>query len=160
MYKNLSIAVLLVAFGLVAMRSNGLPPSGQNAPVVVAKVVLENQTNAIPTTTVFTPTVSGLYRIHAYMTVPGSANSSNPGYWQMNLGWTDQAGVEAVGDVIQTFANATPPGAFGFGTTGVPGVVLLVQSEAGQPITYSVTGAGTPYDNGTYSLFFAVERLF
>jgi hypothetical protein len=160
MYKNLSIVLLLLALlGVAVTRSNGLPPSGQSGPVVVAKVVVENQTAAIAPTTVYTPTVSGLYRIHAYMTVPVAANSQNPGNWYMNLGWTDEAGVEAMNGFIQTFAASTPPQAYGEGLSGVPGVVLMVQSAAGQPITYSVTGNSPPYDNGTYSLFFTVERL-
>jgi hypothetical protein len=159
MYRNLSIVLLLVLLGVVVTRSNGLPPSESAAPSIVAKVVVENQTAAIPTTTVYTPRVGGLFRISTYMTVPVAVNSTNAGNWYMNVGWTDEAGVEQIDGFMLTFAGSTPPEAYGETTSSTaPGSVILVQSASGQPITYSVSGDSNA-DNGTYSLFFTVERL-
>jgi hypothetical protein len=60
------------------------------APTIVAKLALLDQTAAIPLTTLFTPTRTGLYRISAYgaMTVV----SPNSASWAVYLGWTDDSG--------------------------------------------------------------------
>jgi hypothetical protein len=163
MYKNFTIAILLATFGLVAMRSTGSPSAGSTPPAVVAKVVLQNQTAAIPTTTVYTPTVGGLYRISAYMTTP-IPNEQVGNYWTFNLAWTDEAGVESTpSGIVTSNTGFVPPGAWGsyfgeLGFTYVPGNVAIIQAVAGQPITYSVTSAVTS-NEGIYSLYFTVERL-
>jgi len=90
MYKNLSIAVLLVAFGLVAARSTSSPTSGSAS--IVATVSLPNQTAPLPSTVLFTPGTTGLFRVTAYMTeVVPLANNGSVDTWIYHLGWTDDA---------------------------------------------------------------------
>jgi hypothetical protein len=63
MYKKLSIALLIVAFGLVAIRATGIPASTPTSPTIVVKRRLVNQTAPIATTTIFTPAHDGVYRL-------------------------------------------------------------------------------------------------
>lgn len=162
MYKNLSIAVLLVAFGLVAASSTGSPAPTPSSPVIVKRVILANQTAPIPTTTLFTPASSGLFRVSVYMTTP--VPNSNSNLWVFNLGWTDAAGVENTNGngLVQATSNNQPPGAWGAlinGGIGTPDGIAVIQCVGGQPITYSVTPS-LESDLGTYSLYATVERLF
>jgi hypothetical protein len=159
MYKNLCIAVLLLAFGLVAMRSTGSPTAGSTPPAIVAKLTLPNQTAAIPTTVLYTPSQTGLFRVSVYMTTPVANESSN--YWTLQLGWSDEAGVENMGTfgLDETTSNATPPTAWGaVGSTGLPIGPAVIRCIGGQPITYSVSPTAQS-DLGSYSLYAIVERL-
>jgi hypothetical protein len=158
MYKNLSIAVLLVAFGLVAARSTGSPAPTPSSPVIVKKVILANQTAPIPTTTLFTPASNGLFRVSIYMTqvVPTQRNN---GYWLYNLDWTDDAGPEsgATQPIMQMYDGQMPPQAWGTFDTS-PGNVVILEGVAGKPVTFSISLSGTT-SGGTYSAYFTVERL-
>ena len=164
LYKNLSIAVLLVVFGLVAARSTGTPAPTTTSPTIVRKVVLVNQTAPIPTTTIFTPGASGLFRVSVYMTQvsPGGADDS----WSCNLNWTDDAGAESSSAVnfygiITMGVRQTPPNAYGsLSSSGNVGNVVTIEAVAGQPITFSVQPLlGRSGGDGTYSLYLTVERL-
>jgi hypothetical protein len=157
MYKNLSIAVLLVAFGLVAARSTGAPAPTLTSPTIVKKVALTNQTGPIPTTTIFTPGTSGLFRVSVYMTQAVAGNS--PDYWTVDLGWSDDAGKEAAATVSSSVGQV-PPMAWGFVSGSFqPGSVVTVEGRAGQPLTFDVTDAGGFGNDGSYSLYITVERL-
>ena len=133
------------------------------APTIVARIALVNQTAAIPTTTLFTPTSDGLYRISAYgaITTPVSPNGAN---WSVFFGWTDEAGMEGSGEPLVIIADFnTPQNAYGVctqganGTQSPAGCVLVVRSLAGKPLTYSVTAEFAA--GGTYELFITVEQL-
>jgi hypothetical protein len=155
-YKNLSIAVLLVAFGLVAARSTGTPAPNATSPVILKKLVLKNQTASIPTTTLFTPATGGLFRVSAYMTQTSPGTGS--GQWLLQMNWTDDAGQEydAIGGV---YDKATQSLAYCTATESelafVPCGATFV-ANAGTPVTYSVQGDG---GGGTYEVFLVVERL-
>jgi hypothetical protein len=159
MYKNLSIAVLLVAFGLVAARSTGTPAT-TSTPTIIKKAVFQNQSAPIPTTTLFTPGAVGLFRVTICMiqTIPNPSGN----YWVYHLAWSDDAGSETTlpnYGAIWVNSTQTPPIAWGGNAyaPGVPGSVVILQANAGQPVTFSVTGvAGSA---GTYSLYFTVEQL-
>jgi hypothetical protein len=120
-------------------------------------VVLPNQTATIPTTTLFTPGTTGLFRISAYMTqvatVSGSYNTT------FNLGWSDDAGQETTSvsaPPIQQPPEVFPPQAWGWNYEGGPGNTLTIQAVAGQPITFWTANSRSV---GTYSLYIVVERL-
>src|SRR5690348_14542890 len=92
MYRNLCVALslLFVAFGLMAARSAGVADSLPATPQIIQRVNLPDQTAPIPTTTLFTPTQGGLYRISAYMTASGELN----GGWTLSLQWRDDFAAE------------------------------------------------------------------
>jgi len=79
MYKTLCVAALLVGLLALTGRSSSAAPAPFTPPVTVAKGKLLNQTGLIPTTTIFTPTQTGLYRLSAYstQTVPVSGGDNS-----------------------------------------------------------------------------------
>ena len=163
MYKTVGISVLVLAtFAFTSgSRSADASPSGLPSPLIVARGKVLNQNQDIPTTTIFTPPVSGLYRISAYLTVTSSVLAGAD--HTFNLNWSDDAGAEAAADPLFVYGNQTPPSAYGTSPLAQvqnpgPGVVLTFQSVANVPVTYSVFG-GSPSDGCTYSLYYVVERL-
>jgi len=150
MYKTLCAAVLLVGtFALTGRNSAATQATSFASPQIVAKGRLLNERGAIPTTTIFTPPQTGLYRFSAYSTGPLSSAS---GYWNINLYWTDDFGPEWTTELLQN-ANG------GFGSVGWPsGTVGMFEVIAGQPVSYSITLA-TGDGGGSYSLYYTIERL-
>jgi hypothetical protein len=128
----------------------------------VAKAKLTNQTAQIPTTTIYTPAQTGLYRLSVYATLL-SAPCSTGLTWYVNLGWVDDAGVESINGLLSGYDCYLGPFlqlATSFtGVGNVPGgTVQVFEAKAGQPITYSVTEYGEP-DGTAYSLYYTLERL-
>jgi hypothetical protein len=156
MYKNISIALLLVAFGLVAAHSTGLPASSPTSPVIVVKRRLVNQTAPIPTTTIFTPAHDGVYRLSVYATLT-KLDPSSQSTWNLNAAWTDDAGSELSGLGFQY--GGGPIGQF-CGPEGylLGGVATTIEAKAGTPITYDMEQTG-PLDSSAYSLYYVLEQI-
>ncbi len=159
MYKAICVLAFLVAsFALTSgskiadASAGGLP-----SPVIVARAKLANQTAPIPTTTIFTPTQDGLYRISAYATV-AKADPNSQSAWSFGVQWTDDAGAGqlangvlfGIGNVSQAFIWEN---SFSLG-----GATVILEAKAGTPITYSMTQCCSP-DNSAYSLYYTLERL-
>jgi hypothetical protein len=106
----LSLAVGCI--GLMSGRSSGAS-NFSFSPQVVQRVALIGQTGAIPTTTLFTPSQKGLYRISAYMTATNLEGGQGSYSWVLN--WTDDAGAEIAN--FYFLADNAPPLAWGY--TGV-----------------------------------------
>src|SRR5258706_8586080 len=88
MFKTLCVAVpLLSTFALTQCRNSTVGPV---SPPIVARGKLLNQTAPIPTTTIFTPTQTGLYRLSVYGTVTTSTCSGS--YWSLNPQGADEFG--------------------------------------------------------------------
>ena len=153
MYKTLCVAVLLLStFALAQTRQPATPfPS----PLIVAKGKLVNQTAPIPTTTIFTPKETGLYRLTVYATVT-KADPNSQSSWSYLPGWTDDAG-EAFGSNLLLQGGNTP-GSFLFEGFWQLGAGLPLEAKAGTAITYAMTQSGPP-DNSAYSLYYTLERL-
>jgi hypothetical protein len=145
---TLSLAVGCI--GLMVGRSVGVANSSFS-PQVVQRVALIGQTGAIPTTTLFTPSQKGLYRVSVYMTTTNLEGGQGSYSWVLN--WTDDAGAEIAN--FYFLSNSPPPTAWGYtGGSDSPGGVATIEALGGQPITYSINGSGE-----TYSLYMVVERL-
>lgn len=150
MYKNLSIALLLVVFGLIAGRSIAKSDSAVTSPVIVKRLALMNQ-NGQTSATLFTPSRSGLFRMSVYM-VMTNGQASN---YEFDMSWSDDAGDETNGPVVDLGGKNWSFSATSNG--GPPGGVAVFEGVAGRPVIYSVvdnSGSG-----GTYSLYLVVERL-
>jgi hypothetical protein len=158
--KRLGLLVPIVAATfctLVLLSGSGTNSVGQSTnattyPHVVASVHRTNLTTTIPTTTLFTPTRNGLYRISPYMvtTVPVS---SDTGGWNLYLDWADDAGQEEwQGPIV--YANSVVPYAY-----NIPPSTFTFRANAGTPITYWVQVSGGDASGSTYELFFTVEQL-
>lgn len=151
-FKTLVVAVLLLPTFVLA-QSHKTPTS----PLVVAKGKLLNQTANIPTTTIFTPPQSGLYRLSVYgtLTTAGAVNASSN--WLYTPSWTDDSGVLTnAADIL--FSNNGAQGPFVWSQVNSIGATILLEAKGGTAITYSVTQDGPP-DGSVYSLYYALERL-
>jgi len=158
MYKTVGVAALLVGLLVLTGRNSSAAPAAFTSPVIVAEGKLLNQTTPIPTTTIFTPPQTGLYRLSVYSFVSTADSSSRLG-WNYTLNWTDDAGAESSNNILDVNSNAAPPlawasvGAFG----ASPGCVATFEAIARVPVTYSFLRNDA--DNSAISLYWIVERL-
>jgi hypothetical protein len=118
------------------------------SPRVVARMVLNDQTGAIGPITLYTPTVSGVFRVNTFiLTTVAGANSLTP-----IISFTDEAGPSQVSAcagcllVMDSRGNAW---------TGV----VAVYDETGYPLTFStaLSGGGTP--TAKYDVIVIVEKM-
>ena len=157
MYKTLRVAVLLIAtFAFTSgSRSADASPTTPPSPVIVARAKLVNQTSPIPTTTIFTPTQNGLYRLSVYATVTRTGSVATG--WQYDIFWTDDSGPQNGGQGLINGSDGNT-GSFTWTNAGNYGAVLVLEAAAGTPITYDILQQGAP-DNAAYSLYYTLERL-
>jgi hypothetical protein len=107
-------------------------------PKIVAQYSVTNQTSAITTTTIYTPTVTGLYRLSVYENGTNGAD--------ITIHWEDAL---------------NPANGFGFSCSSCAGVsgegfVLPISVTASTPITIETDAPGP---SGVYNLFITVERI-
>lgn len=147
MRKNLFIYATALWLGLhgTGFGQTATPPN----PQIVARVNLTGQTNPIPTTTIFTPPVDGLFRISGVM-VTTVANGDSSGTWGLGVNWSPDPGPQTLCCVIGT--NTRFVGGGGSVET------ITIRSDAGIPVTYFVQSTGNTQGT-TYEVFFTVERL-
>lgn len=149
MYKTLCVAVLLLPTFALAQ---GVSPQ------IVARAKLTHQTATIPTTTIYTPTQTGLYRLSIYATVSKSDPNSGSN-WIVGVWYTDDSGQQQpLGGLLEGYNSV--PGMFTIQNflTSLGGPTVTFNAKAGTPVTYSVTENGPP-DNSAYSLYYTLERL-
>src|SRR5260370_16235237 len=150
MYQILCAAILLwPTFALAQAHGPETPPFP--SPLIVAKGKFANQTAPIPTTTIFTPNQTGLYRMNAYATLTVSDPNSQ-GSWCFSVSWTDDRAAASEGSC--TFQNSFPGPFLWNGSAS--GAVVVFEDKAGVPITYSISLLGLP-DNSAYSLYYTLE---
>ena len=158
MFKALCVAVLLVPIFAIAQTTKASTTPPFASPVIVAKGKFVNQTAPIPTTTIFTPPQTGLYRLSVYATLTKSDPASLSS-WSYGVNWTDDTGAQQYGGGVQFAAGNSPTGQFTFENffdNGGPTVVF--EAKAQTPITSTMTQIGPP-DNSAYSLYYTLERL-
>ncbi len=158
MYKALCVVALLLA--IFALTSGSKPAdasaTGLPSPVIVARGKVLNQTLPIPTTTIFTPEQTGLYRLSVYATLTAGAENTNS-YWSYNPVWTDDSGVLSnAGGIL--FSNDGSKGSFDWSNVNTIGSTIVLEAMAETAITYSVSQYGPP-DGSVYSLYYTLERL-
>jgi hypothetical protein len=157
MYKSACVVVvLLAAFAFKPGSMSDASPTTAIGPAIVARGKLLNQTAPIPTTTIFTPTQTGLYRLSVYATITTSDPISQSA-WYFNYSWSDDAGPQVAGGIL--FQSGASFGEFNNDTSTLDGgQVKAFEAKAGTPITYSMTQAGAS-DSSAFSLYYTVERL-
>jgi hypothetical protein len=162
-YKTICVVAVLLA--TLAFTSGSKPidasVSSPLVPTIVANIALTGQTATIPTTTLFTPNVSGPYRLTQYMVQTTPSEGENQYSWNLGFSWTDDAGVEGVGEVGDLYSGLAiwdfqvPPSAWS-------STVSVIEAIAGHPVTYEVnTNApgGTCNTCGAYSLYITAEKI-
>jgi hypothetical protein len=114
---------------------------------VVANVVLFSQVQAIPQTTIFTPTEPGIYRLTLYFSGGGGREGYREEVFEADLNGVDISG-EAISYSPQVRC----------GTPIINSVSPIVSLKPQQPLTYDVTAF--VYNAACqYNLAITVERL-
>ncbi len=126
-----------------------LPASGQHLPQwkVAHSVILSNQTNPIPLTTIFTPQAQGVYRLSVYFS--GGGGTPAAGDWDMSANWTDLTG--AGGDFDELQVNTGDAN----WTQHTPSLLSI---EPDTPLQYEVVSVGN-VSGSDYNLVLTVEQL-
>ncbi|HEV2382365.1 MAG TPA: hypothetical protein VG206_21575 [Terriglobia bacterium] len=150
MVKLFSVVGLAILAGLVLKSDRGHgQTAGSQSPIIIERVVLKNQTAGIGPTALFTPTVSGLYRISTYVDVgPPSNDAQVCG----SLSWNDD--FSAHNNDLLWYVGGVPGCAF-YGPNGEGSNVLVIHAAANQPVTFG-TSSGR---YGVYTVLITVEQL-
>lgn len=142
---------------LVTWQTDGLGNISGYMPLSVAEIAtadidLTAQAANISTTTIFTPTASGLYRISAYMIVTQAATTSCV-LPSLTIGWTDKDNATAQTDVL--IASSTTNTLNNYQQAS-----LIISAAASDVITYAT---GSYASVGTtpmqYALHIRIEEF-
>ena len=112
------------------------------APVIIEALA---QSASIPTETLHTPSVGGLFRLTWYVEI----TQIGSGTLTLTLGWTDDNGAQT-NNVIN---------AISLGATGYWDGNIVVYDKMSQNLTYAVA-LGSPSGSPLFDLRIALERLF
>lgn len=140
--KRVVISLLLLLFASCTL---SWAQSRSDFPVVVKRVKLVGQSQEIPTTTIFTPKSTGLFRISLVGAETVAGHSG--GEWQITVNWTGIVSRDVIGFGLNTSATlesgaASPP----------------VTLRAGKPVKLRV-GAIGDVTGAVYDIFIVIERL-
>jgi hypothetical protein len=145
------VMLALATLAVIGDKPAAFPAATPTYPLIVAKVARMEQTQAIPTTTIFNVTESGLYRVTTYATV---ISGQSDGYVNVVLNYTDPAGPEEY-YAAELYGAQVPPRAYGLSEEGDPANSFTFIALSGTQISFSV-GQTPPL---TYDLAIVVERL-
>lgn len=128
---------------------NGIALVGQGVPTMIAKVTSTGQAAAITTTTLFTSTAAGLYRLNYSLTIDTAGNAVNlTGTW----GWMDAAAHTLVtANIACNTLGANSTSALGLGS-------ITFAHSGGFNITYATALSGG-IGAGFYTLRLILEQL-
>jgi hypothetical protein len=149
MKRNLLIVVAVLLAGTF---SHGQKKANRKAdvPNIVVRFSTVNQSTSLPATTIFAPSVSGLFRVSAYLDYsPGILNSTTINPVNLRFSWTDDFGAQ-----IRQNSNLS--------VLPVPDIaeqdlVLPLRLIAGQPLQVQVTLFGAIPT--TFNLYVVVEDM-
>lgn len=113
----------------------------------VATVSLANHGAAILTTTAYTPTLAGVFRVSYFLIITTAAGVSSAA--QITIGFM-------TGTVAQTKVGANVNGNT---TTSYDQGVVFIRSDAGKPITYAVSYASNLAGVMKFRLELAIEQV-
>jgi hypothetical protein len=154
MTKRIQIAIVSA---LIFVFANGAMAQEPTSPVVVARFTARNITASIPTTTVFTPEYTGLYRVSVYEAMTTHANGA-AGNWYLFWSFIDEVGLESV-ELTTMVSAQTPHRDFAYAPDGIsPPAPFLFEAIAGQPVSFNLNQP-TNANAGTCALTIIVERL-
>ena len=115
---------------------------------VIARVALTAQGADIAATTLFTPTVTGLYQVSVYgivVTSDAGANNSTVAA----IAFNNDVGAQTLSLISMDLTTTSPQ---------LYSNVQAFEAVSGVPVTYSV-GVGGPYGAATYNLYITITQL-
>jgi hypothetical protein len=123
----------------------------------LAVVNLTGQTGSIATTTLFTPTVSGMYRVDFYIAQNGGCSLVGTGSIAWSLGYTDDTGTIPQTQ-ISTFpwvvSGQLPNNSFTQGASGP----IDIYAVSGQPIQYSTAYTACGTGSAAYNIHITIHN--
>ena len=156
-FRNILIAVLGL-FASATCFTQGNSPTSANStiptiPVVVKRLFLANQTQAINAATLYTPTQDGLFQVSMYLstTTVGESGSAS---WSPLVAWQDESGATVTTIPGTISANSGALG-FSFGSANV----YAFRAVANTPITFTVEQVGINDPGATYELCITVMQI-
>lgn len=118
--------------------------AGFGQATIVATASLTGQTGDITTTTIYTPTATGTFRINVYMI----CTTAGVGTLSCTIGWTDSVGGKTISPAGTVDLSSTANG-----STGMSFIVTTASA-----ITYATAIAGKS-GSPQYSLYLVLEAL-
>lgn len=124
--------------------------------MVEASVSVNGSSTGVPLTTLFTPSVSGSYRIASYAVVTQSGATDQA---QAFLSWTDTSGVQSQN------LSSNMDGSAGGGNLPLDPIgstysaEALIYAVAGQPISYQINYLNNGSGAGLYTYYFTLESV-
>ena len=158
MRKNWVVSLLVLGtFSLgIALRRGGTTPNTPQPPVIVASLSQRGITQGV-TETLFTPAVTGVYRVSFYLAMTTPATGSGT-YWTLSLNWRNDTGME-VNNLANLPSVNSPPLDYELNQnlSQYGASPFVFEAVAGQPVTFTLTAPAAP--TGTCGLAMTVERL-
>lgn len=139
---------------------NGIATVSNGVPSEYATVDITNQTVAVSTATLYTPTSTGMFRISAALKITTVGNAgSNVG--PLTITYTDGDGSVAQ-SMLMAFTNYTGISSivttYNSTTLGTLSGSMVIYAKTGVPIQYAVA-IGSALGSGKYSLHLKLEAL-
>jgi hypothetical protein len=159
MHKSAWLAVIVLAVVAFAtnLKSSGSTPNTLTTPQIVASGKLVNQSGNF-TSTIYTPGISGLYRICGYATIT-TADSSSTSQSFYGFSWTDISGITSgPAYLLGTTDNAVGPFYDNISGYSIGGFCRTLQVMKGTPITHRMEVDQNP-DSSKYDVVYTLERL-
>jgi hypothetical protein len=152
MKKTIVMFVLALAFSAAVLVpvSSSQSDSSQTVQYVgiIKRLTLKGQVGGVPPTTLFKPSVTGLYRVAAYA-VTTTPDTTATGSIEQTYSWFDG-----------TASQGTSSGGLCLFSTGCwNSFSTVIRAQAGQPVTYTLSLVGGTQGNSVYSWFVVVEKL-
>jgi hypothetical protein len=163
MYKSICAVAVAAALAFAyGARSVGAT-SNLLTPQIVTSGQLLNQTAGF-SKTIFTPQVSGLYRLSVYAAITTPAPSTTQSSWVYGFNWTDSSGT--INSVQALAAQDFRKGSFldaplFYATSNAQpssGFTRTFQAVKGTPISHFMELIG-PADGSAFSVYYTLERL-
>jgi hypothetical protein len=152
--KKLFLAALTA--GMIVGFTSSAVAAEPTSPAIIAKIHLRDITQGIPTTTIFIPQYTGVFRVSSYLTITTSIHTEYD--WILSLDWFDDAGLETT-NLAYGFSTQMPPHAYFSNIMSDENQApLTFEAVAGRPVTFTLSGppAGT---SSVCGLAIIVERL-
>ena len=123
---------------------------------VVARVSLTSQTDAIPETTLFTTTASGIYRVSAYAEVTNPSSETLAQSVCGKLSWSDDSSVRQGSTLFLNSGSGCLN--LGGGISGQATSVIRVKAQT--PVTFQISVPQGNSGSAQYGVFIVAERMW
>jgi hypothetical protein len=158
------LLVLVLANGLTIGRSQDHDhdqDQDQNhgdAPKIIKRIVLTDQTGSIPATKIFIPVHDGSFRVSTFTELTNPSPESDGRSLCGTLNWSDDSPIAEQAVLIARSGIDRCVDTRGINEQPAGETVIVIRAKAGKPVTIQTT-LDRPATNFSYTLFVTVEKL-